>query len=167
MNNDNSKKRPSWDQVYMNILEQIVQRSTCLFVNAAAIIVDPNSHNIVGIWYSGSCRWDVHCADVGCAKIIDWVEHKHADLCRGAHAELNAIVNCSVDTRGLTMYTLLSPCNNCAKHIVNAWIKKLVYNKTYLNKNYEYRILDFMARLGVEVLEFKSDENSKNDTKRC
>lgn len=165
---ENQKKyRPTWDEVYINILEQIAQRSTCLYVNTAAIIVDPNSHNIVWIWYNGPCKWDVHCTDVGCAKIIDWIEHKHADLCRGAHAELNAIVNCSVDTRWLTMYALLSPCNNCAKHIVNAGIKKFVYKKTYLNKEYEYKILDFMSRLWVEVVEFKSKDIKQDDTWKC
>ncbi len=44
------------------------------------------------------------------------------------HAELNAILNCAVGSvRECTVYTTLFPCNECAKAIIQAGIKEVVY----------------------------------------
>ncbi|KAF3825589.1 hypothetical protein GH733_005571 [Mirounga leonina] len=44
------------------------------------------------------------------------------------HAELNAIMNKnSADVKGCTMYVALFPCNECAKLIIQAGIKEVIF----------------------------------------
>ena len=56
----------------------------------------------------------------------DPLNSKYLYVC---HAELNAILNCAVGSvRGCTVYTTLFPCNECAKAIIQAGIKTVVYD---------------------------------------
>jgi len=53
---------------------------------------------------------------------------------RPVHAEMEAILSCArsgVSPRGGTLYCTTFPCHNCAKHIVAAGIKKVVYVEPY------------------------------------
>jgi len=53
---------------------------------------------------------------------------------RAVHAEMEALLFCArnaVDTRHATLYTTTFPCHNCAKHIIAAGIKKVVYVEPY------------------------------------
>lgn len=53
---------------------------------------------------------------------------------RVVHAEMEAILMCSrnnVSTRGTTIYCTTFPCHNCAKHIIAAGIKRVVYVEPY------------------------------------
>jgi dCMP deaminase len=44
------------------------------------------------------------------------------------HAELNAMLNyAGVSLKGATIYTTLCPCNECAKAVIQAGIKEVVY----------------------------------------
>lgn len=145
-------KRPSWDDTYMEMCETLTKRSVCLYVNTACIIVDPNDHQLVSIGYNWPSKWDVHCTKVWCSRFVDWVLQKHSDLCRWAHAEINALVQASWKTKGMTMYTTYTPCNNCAKSIVNSWISRLVYKVAYGDPQYVERILWYLNRLWVETV---------------
>jgi len=148
------EKEISWDNSFMEICETIVKRSHCLYVKAAVLIVDPETNNIISIWYNWPARWDVHCDKVWCAKIVDGVMCDHKDLCRWAHAEINAMVKCPMNTKGKIMYSTVSPCNNCAKAIVNSGIKKFVYKNSYEDPNYKKEVLDYMKRLWIEVVKY-------------
>ncbi len=53
---------------------------------------------------------------------------------RAVHAEMEALLFCArntVDTRQATLYTTTFPCHNCAKHIIAAGIKRVVYVEPY------------------------------------
>jgi deoxycytidylate deaminase len=53
---------------------------------------------------------------------------------RAVHAEMDAILSCSrtgTSTRDATVYTTTFPCHNCARHIVAAGIKRVVYIEPY------------------------------------
>ena len=53
------------------------------------------------------------------------METKYLYVC---HAELNAILNYSGShIRGATVYTTLFPCNECAKALIQAGVKRVVY----------------------------------------
>lgn len=68
------------------------------------------------------------------------------------HAEQNLLAFCAkegIATNGLTMYTTLSPCTNCAKYIVQAGIVRVVY----LNRYKDGSGIDFLRKCGVEVHE--------------
>ena len=68
------------------------------------------------------------------------------------HAEQNLLAFCAkegIKTNGLTMYTTLSPCTNCAKYIVQAGIVRVVY----LNRYKDDSGIDFLRKCGIEVEE--------------
>ena len=53
---------------------------------------------------------------------------------RAVHAEMEAILSCArsgVSPRGGTLYSTTFPCHNCAKHIVGAGIKRVVFVEPY------------------------------------
>lgn len=125
--------RPSWDEYFTKMLEIVKMRSTCLRRQVAAIIVKDN--RIISTGYNGAPKGVAHCEEVGCLreqlKIPSGERH---ELCRGIHAEQNAIVQAAfhgVSISGAMMYITHSPCVVCAKMIINAGIEKVIYVNGY------------------------------------
>ncbi len=53
---------------------------------------------------------------------------------RVVHAEMDALLTCArnnISCRGATLYTTTYPCHNCAKHLIAAGIKRVVYVEPY------------------------------------
>lgn len=53
---------------------------------------------------------------------------------RAVHAEMAAIVACArtgISLNGATLYCTTFPCHNCAKHIINAGIERVVFVEPY------------------------------------
>lgn len=58
------------------------------------------------------------------------------ELCRGVHAEQNAIIQAAyfgVSVNDSTIYTTTYPCSMCAKILINAGIKEVVYSEGYVD----------------------------------
>ncbi len=123
--------RPDWDTYWMDIVDAVSKRSTCLRHNIGAVIV--NDKTIVSTGFNGAPRNLPHCSEIGCLrdemKIPSGTRH---EICRGAHAEQNAIIR-GDPTRmvGGTMYINAKPCKICAKMIINAGIEEVVYVNYY------------------------------------
>lgn len=125
-------KRLSWDETFMNLALLVAQRTACKFHTAGVVIVDPNKR-IVSLGYNGPTEGDYHCLEVGCAKIDGDPKTGKLKRCRGAHAEINGIINAQ-DTRRLreaTMYSVIIPCYDCIKALNNVGIKEIVYFEKY------------------------------------
>lgn len=123
--------RPTWDEYWMNIVEQVGKRSTCLRRNIGAVIVKDNI--IVSTGFNGAPRGLPHCIEIGCLrdelKIPSGTMH---EICRGVHAEQNAIIRGDpLRMDGATLYVNAKPCKICAKMIANSGIKKVVYVEIY------------------------------------
>lgn len=125
--------RPSWDDTFMDICTVISKRSTCIKIQTAAILV--KDMNIISIGYNGVPHGSQHCCDFFNAN-PDREEHHQWSLRNELHAEINAIVKCSGDCRGSTIYTLYSPCIHCAKSIIASKIQRVVYLHKY-KRDYE------------------------------
>lgn len=131
------RSRISWDEFFMEIAVTASKRTACLFHQVAAVFVDRN-HRIISIGYNGPSKNDLHCNEVGCAKIHGDPETGKIKRCRGVHAEINAIINAG-DTKKLqdaTLYSTSFPCYDCMKALNNLGIKRIVYLHDYL------RVLD-------------------------
>ena len=100
--------RPSWDEYFMEITHLVAKRSTCLRRQVGAVIV--KDKNILATGYNGAPSGVSHCLDVGCLreKLVIPSGERH-ELCRGLHAEQNAIVQ-------------------AAKHGTGSWLHSLLYN---------------------------------------
>lgn len=119
--------------MFMNIAKEVSKRSTCKRRKVGAVLIQEN--RIVSIGYNGSPSGLPHCEEIGC-----YPEH---GCQRTVHAESNCIAFAArkgIMTEGSVIFTTLSPCKNCAKLLINAGIKEIVYDQ-------EYRITE-----GIELL---------------
>ncbi|MEM4699741.1 MAG: cytidine/deoxycytidylate deaminase family protein [Candidatus Nezhaarchaeales archaeon] len=127
------EKRMSWDEYFMEMAKLASRRSTCLRRRTGAVLVRDN--RVVATGYNGAPKGLPHCSEVGCVreelKVPSGQRH---ELCRGLHAEQNAIIQAAVfgvSTRGATLYTTTYPCSICAKIIINAEVAEVVYDDDY------------------------------------
>ena len=124
--------RLSWDETLMNLSVMVSKRTACKFHETGAVFVDKNKR-IISMGYNGPTSGDYHCIDVGCAKVDGDPKTGKLKRCRGAHAEINGIINCQ-DTkrlRGATLYAVLFPCYDCMKALSNVGIAEIVYYMGY------------------------------------
>ena len=83
--------RPSWDEYFISISHDVSQRSTCLRRRVGAIVV--KDKRILATGYNGAPSGFKHCSEVGCVREDgDVPAGQRHELCRGIHAEQNAIV---------------------------------------------------------------------------
>ncbi len=127
------KIRPTWDEYFAEMLNIVKKRSTCLRRDVSAIIVKDN--RIISTGYNGSPKGVKHCEELGCIREQMGVPSgQRHELCRGIHAEQNAIIQAAVygvSISGATIYVSHSPCVLCAKMIINAGIKNVKYLEGY------------------------------------
>lgn len=130
---DNPKtNRLSWDDFFINLAVLVSKRAACKFHETGAVYVDPRKR-IISMGYNGPTEGDLHCIEKGCAKIDGDSETGKIQRCRGAHAEINGIINCQ-DTkrlRGATLYCVVLPCYDCMKILNNTGIAEIVYLEEY------------------------------------
>ena len=121
---ENRNERPSWDQYFMDIVELVSLRSTCLRRKVGAVLI--KDKRILTTGYNGVPTGIRHCSEVGCLRDRMGVPSgERHELCRGLHAEQNAIIQAAlhgVSIKGATLYCTNHPCIICAKMIINSVI---------------------------------------------
>ena len=125
--------RPSWDEYFMNITELAAQRSTCLRRKVGAILV--RDKRIITTGYNGAPMNISHCLDTGCLREQMGIPSgERHELCRGLHAEQNAIIQAAlhgVSIKGAVLYCTNMPCLICSKMLINAQITEVYYKEGY------------------------------------
>ena len=111
----------------------VARRSTCLHRQVGAVLV--RDKHILSTGYNGAPSGLAHCIEVGCLRERNNVPSgERHELCRGVHAEANAIIQSAlhgINTENSTMYCTHQPCVLCTKLIINAKIKEIVYEEPY------------------------------------
>ena len=126
--------RLSWDEYFMEFARLAARRSTCLRRKVGAVLVKEKT--LLATGYNGAPRDVPHCSEVGCLR--DELDipsgHRH-ELCRGLHAEQNAIIQAAyhggTSVKGSIVYTTTFPCMICTKMLINAGIRRIVYLEGY------------------------------------
>jgi dCMP deaminase len=125
--------RPSWDEYFMEITRLVVSRSTCLRRQVGAVVV--KDKKILATGYNGAPSGLPHCLEVGCLREEMGIPSgERHELCRGLHAEQNAIIQAAyhgVSINGATLYCTNLPCIICTKMLINAGIERVVYEQGY------------------------------------
>ena len=125
--------RPSWTTYFMDITELVAKRSTCTRRAVGAILV--KDKQVLATGYNGAPSGVAHCADTGCLREqMNIPSGERHELCRGVHAEQNAIVQAAlygVSIKDSTLFCTNLPCSICAKMLINAGIKKIYYKSGY------------------------------------
>lgn len=126
--------RPDWDSYFLNIAQLVRTRSTCLRRTVGAIIV--RDKRILTTGYNGPPSGMKHCEELGgCMREkMSIPSGQRAELCRAIHAEANAILQAAVHGLKIDesiLYCTTAPCSGCAKLLISAGIKRVVYIEGY------------------------------------
>lgn len=134
----------------MDIAILVAKRSTCLRRAVGAIIV--KDKRILSTGYNGAPTGVRHCAEVGCLREKLGIQSgKMHELCRGIHAEQNAIIQAAyhgVSLKGASVFCTNLPCSICAKMIINAGIQKIFYLSGYADQLSQ----DMLQEANVELV---------------
>ena len=130
-----NKTRPDWDTYFLRIASLIAQRSTCMRRQVGAIVVCEK--RILATGYNGAPNGVKHCfeREDGCLREANKIPSgQRQELCRGLHAEQNAILQAAafgVSLKGSECYCTHQPCITCAKMLINAGVKRVVFMGDY------------------------------------
>ena len=153
------ENRPSWDTYFMNITSLVAQRSTCLRRAVGAVLV--KDKRILSTGYNGAPANLKHCAEVGCMREQMGIESgKMHELCRGIHAEQNAIIQAAyhgVSVVGAVVYCTNQPCSICARMIINAGIVKIYYQSGYADPLAK----ELLAEAKIDLVQIESDNQGE------
>lgn len=147
--------RPSWDEYFMELAKMASTRSTCLSRKVGTIIVKDKS--IISTGYNGPARGVSHCEELGgCLRRAkkDYKSGAYLELCPASHAEQNAIALAArngTSTMDGTIYVTTFPCKDCMNSIINAGIKRIVFEGDY-NAELSKRIA---KEANIELIKYK------------
>ncbi len=140
----------------MDIARLVARRSTCLRRQVGAVMV--KDKYVLATGYNGTPKGITHCSETGCLrdqlKVPSGQRH---ELCRGLHAEQNAIIQAAshgVNISNATLYCTNSPCIICTKMLINAGICKVVYLEGYPDE----LSMDMLGEARIEVNVFAGNE---------
>lgn len=147
--------RPSWDEYFMEVTRVVASRATCLRRQLGAVIV--KDKRILATGYNGPPSGLAHCTDIGCLRQEKGIPSgERYEFCRGLHAEQNAIIQAAsygVSIKEAVIYTSCHPCVTCAKMIINAGIRRVVYASDFPDKLSR----ELLAEAGITVERFKGE----------
>jgi len=128
--------RPSNNEYFMNIVDQVKQRSTCPRAKVGAVVI--KNKKIISTGYNGAPVNMEHCTDAGCIIREDTEGRKHC--VRVLHAEQNALLQAGSLAEGATLYCSFLPCELCFKMCIQSGIKKIIYETDYNKEDLMYWI---------------------------
>jgi dCMP deaminase len=145
--------RPSWETYFMDIAILVAKRSTCLRRSVGAVIV--KDRRVLSTGYNGAPSGINHCRTTGCLREkLNVPSGERHELCRGIHAEQNAIIQAAfhgVTIKDAWLFCTNQPCSICAKMIINAGLKKIYYLSGYADD----MSMEMFDEAGVEVIKLE------------
>ena len=137
-------ERPTWDQYFMRMAFLAASRSNCTRRKVGAVIV--KDKNVLATGYNGPPSGTVHCDVVGCIRDeLNVPSGERHELCRGLHAEQNAIIQAAVhgvSIKDAVIYVTTHPCVVCSKMLMNAQIREIIYAQGYPDELSELMLLE-------------------------
>jgi len=141
--------RPGWDEIWTCFASQISDRSLDPKYKVGAVIVNEDNTKVLSIGYNGDQKGGPNSREsllVGESGFI--------------HAEINALIKCDYSyDKKKKMYLTLSPCNVCAKAIVNAGIDEVIYLERYEQSEG----IDILTAAGISIRQFKKNCESQSE----
>ncbi|UNC93669.1 deoxycytidylate deaminase [Candidatus Contubernalis alkaliaceticus] len=147
--------RPSWDAYFLEVAQVVSTRSNCLRRRVGAIIV--KDKRILSTGYNGPPTGMKHCDQVGCLREkMNIPSGERHELCRGLHAEQNAILQGALygfSVKDSILYVTHQPCILCAKMIINTGLKGIIIKDNYPDD----LALELLKEAGISVKIWRSE----------
>ncbi len=152
--------RPTWDEYFMQIVELVKTRSTCLRRQVGALIV--KDKRILASGYNGAPMGCKHCSETGCLRDqLNIPSGERHELCRASHAEQNAIAQAAysgISIKGGTLYVTHQPCVLCAKLAINSGIEKIIFKGAYPDS----LAMDLLREGGIRVVKYDTNYTTED-----
>lgn len=146
---EESLTRPSWDEYFLDIAKLVASRSTCLRRRVGAVFV--RDKRILTTGYNGAPSGLRHCEEMGCIREREGIPSgERHELCRGIHAEQNAILQAAqfgISLRGSVLYCTDQPCVLCAKMLINTGVERIVVSGGYPDELSK----EMLREAGIEI----------------
>ena len=114
-------ERPSWDMIWMDVASSIAKRSYDPRFQVGSVVVTEDNTQVLAVGYNGNYSGGPNT-----------VESDEPGKSGFIHAEINSLLKMDYNNpKRKKMYLTLSPCRMCAKAIVNAGIKEVIYKEAY------------------------------------
>ena len=144
--------RPSWDEYFLGLVDQVAARATCDRGKSGCVVV--RNKRIICTGYVGSPSGMPHCDEAGhdMKQMIDEDGTTRQHCVRTVHAEQNAICQAArygLQLDGTTLYCSMEPCRVCAMLIASSGITRVVAKRRYHAGQDTRHIL---AGAGVELV---------------
>lgn len=125
-----------WDERFMEIAGAVAKWSSCWKPDRHVGAVIVKDKRILTTGYNGAPSGIMTCRDKGeCMRVKnDIPSGTRQEMCYAVHAEQNAIIQAAklgISVNGATLYCTHQPCVLCAKMIVNAGIKRVIFKHGY------------------------------------
>ena len=124
--------RPEWDKIWINFAHSIAERSFDTKYKVGAVVVNSENTQVLSIGYNGDQKGGPNKRDSATTGQSGFI-----------HAEINALIKMNYNNPcKKKMYLTLSPCEVCAKAIVNAGIDEVIYSEYYEHGKMGIKILN-------------------------
>lgn len=147
-----------WDGRFMEMAELVATWSSCFQPNRQIGAVIVKNKRIMTTGYNGAPAGVSTCAERGsCLRREMGIESgTRQEICYATHAEQNAIIQAGkmgINIDGGTLFCTHQPCSQCAKMIINAGIRRVVYRNGYPDDF----SLDLFRQAGVTLEQFEAE----------
>jgi len=150
------EKRLCWENYFIDILNKVKTRSTCLRRKIGAIAVKEN--RILATGYNGAPPGIDHCIDKGCIRDeLNIPSGTSQEKCRAVHGEQNLIVQAAlhgIKLKGSDIYCNTQPCIICAKMLLGIMPSRIIYLNPYPDKD----TISLFEKLGMSYSMELSDK---------
>lgn len=127
---------PGWDDYFLGIARAVSARAKCTRRHVGAVLVSPD-RRIIATGYNGAASGQPDCLEGACPRgrlgydqvpgLGDYDRPGTPGFCIAIHAEVNALLYATRDTKGSTAYITDEPCPGCRKALAAAGIVRAVW----------------------------------------
>lgn len=143
------------DQNFMEKARQLLPKSTCWWRPTACVFVRDKKVVMTSACFS---HWQTNCKELSVRPTdISLVPGEKISFCDGIHSEKIGIARAArkgISLDGASLYATSCPCEECAKEIIEAGIKRAVFDKEY----YDRDGLILLKKHGVEIAKIRNDK---------
>jgi len=150
-----------WDKTFIEIARIMAEKSKCSRLKVGAVITKDN--RIIGCGYNGTPSGFINCNEA-CENLRDNKEQSEHHLFSEQyeiHAEMNAILDLAkrgLSPEGSTLYTTICPCKNCAKLVIAAGIKRIIFDH-YYDRDIESQVTNFNRQIIIDNKRYFKEYN--------
>lgn len=147
------------DRVYLELARNYAKENTgCTKVAVGSVIAKGN--RIISM---GANRAIPNlCRVRGCLRVEKYgtnsKDHRNPEDCRALHSEIDAIAQTKEDLSGSTIYVTRYPCEGCARAIVAAGIKKVVYGRQQVISDMTREIFEYYDIQVIHASDYMEDD---------